>query len=408
MSRRVVVVGAGASGSAAAWAAVAAGATVIVVSDRAGASELASGAVDDAPVTAAAASPLEPEIAAFAAALGLWRLGGVRLATPAGVVRAARGCDPALLDLAPLAGGRVAVADLGGPSPAARLLASGLAAGAWARATETCFEGVLVDPPRALRETLGSEHELARALERAPSREGLADALTAASRAHDGWLLGPGLGLTPATALALRAALGKPIGEVTSRPGGVAGVRFARARDALLSELGVRWIRGRVRSVTARAGGHAVIVEAPPDGGRTSIEADAVVLAVGGLVAGGIELAAAADPGAPAFRLGFDAEAALALGGRPLDVVSSLDGADLVALGRSALERVGVDVLVRGRVRALRSLPLAGAVGPPVAVTTTDPPRDLWAAGGCVADRPRTLLDAVRTGIVAGGDAARV
>ncbi len=407
MSRRVVVVGAGASGSAAAWAAAAAGATVIVVCDRAGASELASGAVDDALDVAAAESPLEPEIAAFAAALGLWRLGGVRLATPAGVVRAARGCDFALLDLAPLAGGRVAVADLGGPSPDARLLARGLAEGAWARATGTRFEGVPVNPPRALREALGSEHELARALERAPSREGLVDALTAASRAPDGWLLGPGLGLTPATALALRAALGKPVGEVTSRPGGLAGARFGRARDALLSELGVQRIRGRVRSVTARTGGQSVTVEVPSDGGRTSIEADAVVLAVGGLVAGGLELAAAA-PGAPAFRLGLDAEVALALGGRPLDAVASLDGADLVALGRSALERVGVDVLVRGRVRSLGSLPSAGAAGPPLAAITPDQSRDLWAAGGCVADRPRTLLDAVRTGIVAGGDAGRV
>ncbi len=404
MSRRVVVVGAGAAGTAAAWAAASAGAAVIVVSDRPGASELGTGAVDDAAVAAIDAAPLEPDVAAFGAALGLWHLGerGVRLATPSGVVRAARGCDRALLDLAPLAGARVAVVDLGRSAPDARLLARGLAAGAWARATGTRFEPLPVELPPELGVGRGPAPAPGPLLD--ALRERLVAALGAAARAPDAWLLGPWPGLDERAVTALRAALGQPIGEVTSRPGEVAGARFARARDALLQALGVERRAGRVRAV---APGPAVTLEAHPDGRRESLEVDAVVLAVGGLIAGGVELDAATAPGAPAFHLGLDADVTLALGGRPLEAVASLHGVDLVELGRAALERVGVDADERGALRGnVDRVPIGGSAP---SGTEANPPRcpaTLWAAGGCVADRPRTLLDAVRTGIAAGRGAA--
>jgi hypothetical protein len=135
---------------------------------------------------------------------------------------------------------------------------------------------------------------------------------------------------------------------VTSRPGEVAGARFAQAREALLQVLAVERRAGRAVTVTA---GPAVTLEAPPDGRREWLAADAVVLAVGGLIAGGVALDDAAAPGAPAFRLGVDADVRLALGGRALDPVASLHGVDLVELGLTALDRVGVDVDERGRVR---------------------------------------------------------
>gem|GEM_PF-5310863 len=402
MSRRVVVVGAGAAGPAAAWAAARAGAAGGVVSDRPGASELGTGAVDDVAVAAVDAAPIEPDVAAFSAALGLWHLGerGVRLATPGGVVRAARGCDRALLDLAPLAGACVAVVDLGRAAPDARLLARGLAAGAWARATGTRFEPVAVDPPPALAGARGA----APAPPLAALGERLVAARGAAARAPDAWLLPAWPGLDAPAVAALRAALGQPLGEVTSRPGEVAGARFAQAREALLQVLAVERRAGRAVTVTA---GPAVTLEAPPDGRREWLAADAVVLAVGGLIAGGVALDDAAAPGAPAFRLGVDADVRLALGGRALDPVASLHGVDLVELGLTALDRVGVDVDERGRVRVdADRLPTGGVAPPGTEVVLSRRTVPLWAAGGCVAERPRTLLEAVRAGIAAGRGAA--
>src|SRR5262245_13038048 len=83
MSARVIVVGAGIAGTAAAWSARRRGAEVTIVSAGAGASALGSGAVDDAPWERLArasavlgapipASATASDLADFVADLALW------------------------------------------------------------------------------------------------------------------------------------------------------------------------------------------------------------------------------------------------------------------------------------------------------------------------------------------------
>ena len=121
-----------------------------------------------------------------------------------------------------------------------------------------------------------------------------------------------------------------------------------------------------------------------------AIDADAAVLAVGGLVAGGIRFAPA-----EAFRLSLASPAVLALRGSPLLPSGSPHGAPFEAFAWSGyraaagLERVGVWVDGNGRLRAADGSPRAG----------------LFAAGDAVADAPRTLLDAIQSGLVAGRNA---
>src|SRR5687767_14513449 len=99
--RDVVVIGAGAAGTAAAWAAARAGASVMVLHDRAGATALYSGALDlvpwdskDEPQARRAAEDAvlaDTELAAFAGELGVFRLVHCTLASREGVARRALG-----------------------------------------------------------------------------------------------------------------------------------------------------------------------------------------------------------------------------------------------------------------------------------------------------------------------------
>jgi hypothetical protein len=127
------------------------------------------------------------------------------------------------------------------------------------------------------------------------------------------------------------------------------------------------------------------------------LDADAVILAAGGLVGGGLEyqpseamLAAALPPAArPAFRCTIEAPVRLGAHGRPLEVPGSMFGIapESIAwpLSRDALmDRVGILCDESGRVV----------------------PR-LYAAGELVADAPRTWLRALESGVRAGQAAAR-
>ena len=118
---------------------------------------------------------------------------------------------------------------------------------------------------------------------------------------------------------------------------------------------------------------------APP--GTEILDADAVVLAVGGLVSGGVQLDRALHEGGAhaCFKLSLDAPVRFALGRATLDQVSSLDGIDWQTLGWEALEQVGV---------ATDGSRVSGA-------------RGLYVAGGAAAGRARTALEAVRSGIAA-------
>ena len=106
MSRRVVVIGAGASGTAAAYAASRLGARVTVIMGRPGATSLSSGALDGDLEAAG------DEAHAFIDAIGIWEIGDCHVATRAGLLRPARGRDLSVLDLQRIEPGVVAVVDV--------------------------------------------------------------------------------------------------------------------------------------------------------------------------------------------------------------------------------------------------------------------------------------------------------
>lgn len=382
---RVAVIGGGAAGVTAAWTARRLGADVTILFDRPGATSLYSGALDDGrPATGeAAASALHPEVLGFATSFEAWSLGprACRVATYEGHLRPARGIDTALLDLEPLAGRTVAVANLLAPEWDAESLASSLSASEWAIRTKTRFGAVAVtgvlDPSEAAR----SANDIATLHEASGRIERLAECLERAEAKADAWLVGPWLGTSPGTAERLRSMLSAPVGETTSPPGGPAGSRFEAARDGLLADVGVRIRREHISGIEGRGGRYLVL---GATSGLTAKDAgfDTVILAIGGLVSGGIALerAGGAENDYPAgFSSSLSAPVTFALDGQTLDQVSSRHGIDFAALGLSALERVGI---------AVDGAAVLGA-------------KNLFAAGECVANRPRTVLEAARAGAVA-------
>ncbi|MBI4700929.1 MAG: hypothetical protein HY744_07160 [Deltaproteobacteria bacterium] len=410
------MVGAGAAGLAAAWSAVRCGARVRLCDAGVGASGLGGGAVDDRPweclmragellgVTPLCRA-LPEAVRSFAAALGLWHLPEagcplVRLATDAGRVRPARGRDRALLDPGELpAGAAIVLPRVLRPEWDADGLARALGDDEFLRS-----RGVRCVPAQAellLRTAeeriaaadLAARHDeparldwlgqrLEEVVARARVRGGRADAL----------LLGPWLGARAPRAEILRERVGLPVGEILAGVGGAAGLRFEAAREGLLGALGIELERARVLAVEPAPGALRLeLADADP------FVADAVVLAVGGLAAGGIrytppEQVAAAheEPVARApFALSLRAPVELRALGRRLEVVSSLSGP---ALDEIAWPR-GPDP------------GLLEAVG--VACTGSCCAPGIYAAGDVVADRPRTLLRAVASGIEAGEAAAQ-
>jgi glycerol-3-phosphate dehydrogenase subunit B len=131
---------------------------------------------------------------------------------------------------------------------------------------------------------------------------------------------------------------------------------------------------------------------------RPALEATVVVLAVGGLVGGGLayspgeaaEASVLPTASRPPFRLTIDVPAAgLGAWGRPLEIPGSLFGIPPESLAwpfapDGLMERVGVLVDADGRAAS-----------------------GLYAAGETVADAPRTWLRALESGVHAGSAAAR-
>lgn len=381
--RRVLVVGAGVAGLAAAWAATQRGAAVSVAFDRPGASSCYSGAVDLVPWHERAAQwiPVEGPIADFCADLKLWQLpeGGMVLATQSGQLRTARGGDPNLLNLASHAGLRIGLPELGREGWDAVGLARAYNGSAWARDTRTRFEAIEVAGLRETHERRIPSYDLAELHDDEARQRWLAGKLGRIQDPPDVWLFGPWLGLR-GVAAALSQLVGRPVGESTHVLEDPAGARLDAARDALLEELGVEVWRGEVQRVRRER-----------DRWLSRLEAersfDAVVLAVGGLAAGGLVLlpSPAGHAGGRSFRLSLEAPVAFDIDGHDVDAASSLHGIDFEALGRRAVERVGVTARENGAV--------PGQSG-------------LFVAGGAMAARPRTVLDAAHSGIVAGAAAS--
>jgi len=310
--------------------------------------------------------------------------------TQSGIARPARGHDDALLDVASLAGERVGVIRCERP---------GWDAGALARAWGEPFEPVDAVVVRHVDERLLPDADFAMRHDHDARLGWLADRLRdALARAGHGiraLVLPSCLGVERPRARALSELVGVRCGEVIALPGGPSGLRFEAARDRAFAAAGIDRVRGRATSVARNGDGWRVATEASDDG--ASLESDAVVLAMGSLVGGGIEYAPAESIVASAlppfarrpFRLAVDAPLVLGAHGRPLELPSTLFGSAPESITwpwtRDALmDRVGVLADADGRTES-----------------------GLFVAGDLRADRPRAWLDVLATGVEAGAAAAR-
>lgn len=388
---RVVVIGGGVAGAAAALAARYAGAEVLLVRGGSGASMLAPGALDDAPwERARGARPLEEPVARVLSALGaVVRARDALVATTAGTLRPARATDGALLDLADLGPGAILVPDFEREGWDAPAVARSLSEHA-ARAPGLAF---VARPCALLRhpdEIALPDADIAARLDDDARLAWTAERIRAALAGVEGCvgvLLPPWLGARAPRARALSEAVSLPCGELVGLPPHAAGIRFPSLRDEALTRAGVELLSGWARAVR---GGEVLLEEGAP------IAAPAVVLATGGLVGGGVRytpaeamLATAYPPHArPPFALALEADVPLGESGRPFPTPGSLHGLPPESLAwptsrRPALERVGI----------LTGEAFAAAPG-------------VWACGEVAADLPRTWIAAVRSGVIAGAAAA--
>ena len=431
MTARVIVIGAGVAGVAAAWEAAKQGAQVTVLRAAPGSSALSSGGVHGAlaktearvrPLPLAGSEPPsffpdsgqarepDPDVVAFCDALGLWTLtsGGCRVATQSGACNEATGCDRAILDLETVRGRTVGVVDGGPRSWDAPGLAASLSDTEWAKETNTRFVPVPVEATRHDAEASFPTVDFAE-LHDDPDRAGwlaarLADALSTAkataSESLEAWLVGPWLGLLPGTLVQLRELVGIPIGESASMPGETAGRRFELRSEQLLSDVGASAEVVRVRTVRQTRTGVEILTR---DGAEVATRrADAVVIATGGIAAGGIRMVTAAEAAraAPSFRLGLELEGEgepiprhpdLVLGGQPVGPASSVFGSDMLELGLGALERVGLSLdHDTARVAGFARVFAAGDVAAPGCGTALSAASEGLIAGrsACLASRP--------------------
>jgi glycerol-3-phosphate dehydrogenase subunit B len=355
---KVLVLGAGFAGLAAAFAARRAGASVTVVHSTPGASALYAGVVDgDVATRDAAEAGLLGDLAK---ALGLRLNPQTVVATREGIVRPARGADAALLDLAPLAGKLVGLVDVPRDDWDGPLLVRSFATSDWARATGTRFELVALELLEKSYQRRVSSFDFAASFERA-ERPAWLSQLLKANAGPAAWLFGPWLGLKRELARELTTSIGVPVGEVTSPPGGVAGARFEARRDALLASLGAEVVAKRVTEVRRAPSGISLQLE---DG--TELSGDALILASGGFVSGAFELSGALSGAEPAgVELAMAGLPAVQVRGELARPVSSLFGVDLAARGLSLLERVGIPVSAQGRVSGAPRVLAAGDVTAP-------------------------------------------
>jgi glycerol-3-phosphate dehydrogenase subunit B len=380
---QVVVVGAGAAGTAAAIVAARAGARVTVVDGGTGASTLWTGA-------AHATQPVSAEAREVAALLGVTIAPSILATTNAGAP-AAQGYDAALLNLHPLLSSHVAIAVAGCERPHwdAELVAK-LGGDALFPVEATMLRHV---DERVLSDAdFASRHD-------DPARLGwlvdrLREALARSGGKAGALLLPPSLGIERSRAEELSKRVGIPCGEALGMPGGPPGLRFESARNRALASAGIEVVRGRAGRVEPAGGKWRVTIGENGDGG---LETDAVVVAAGGLVGGGLEyqssewiLAAALPPYArPPFRCTIDGPLPLGAHGSPLELPGSLYGVPPESIAwpfvaDSLMSRVGVLCALDGRVA-----------------------HGLYAAGELAADLPRHWLDALESGVRAGVAATR-
>ena len=400
-----VIIGAGVAGLAAAFASRRDKGRSVIVDGGAGASALSGGAIDDQHwdrwlesadqlQTDLLTPPLPNQVREFARELGLWHLPpeGVSppmLATRAGAVRPSVGCDRWLLDLSQLPDGatvvlpRVDRAEWDADSLARSLSDDPLASERGLR-----FEAVNAVVLRYADEKTMSEAELA-TRHNEPGRAGwlgdqlktMVDARRAAQRRTDAILLGGWLGTLadPHGLGTIRERAGVLVGEVLTAVGGAAGLRFESARDQMLGRLGVELIQDFAKRLSRNAAGFELDLT---DSARPLSSLRRVTLATGGLAAGGLALT---PPGrrddtrvveTSAFRLALDTDLDFEIAP---EATASRHGPVLDDCAWPRHDQPGLLEQVGVRSDAL--------------------PPGVRVVGDLCADRPRTMLSAIRSGL---------
>lgn len=378
-----LVIGAGLSGLAVAWSLAGAGRPVTLVHASAGASEFSAGVYDhelweEAPDS----EPLSSSVAQFLQQLGAsLPVGGAWVATAAGVVRPTRGLDDAVLNLERLSGLTIGVVDVARPQWDAESLARSFQASDWARRTRTKFSAASVAFSPKLAQQWGclSPLDWAQQLEHGQAGALLVKALRDFGPQWAGFLVGPWLALSTQSGRDLAGRLGRPLGETLSIPGCTAGERFASGRALMLKNLGIVSEQGRLSGLKKTAAGWCCEGQFSEESKLPEQHFRHAVLAVGGLVGGGVRFLAGEEKlGGRSFSLSLEAPVHLRLRRREVVVHSGSQGVDLQALGMDALTRVGVSVGAGHRV---------------------DAQPGLFAIGDVVADRPRSGLVAIESGL---------
>ncbi len=392
---KVVVVGSGIAGVSAALAAREQGAEVTLVRGAPGATSLSFGAVDAAPWERARGNePIDAFCTKLLATLGFRDAPNALLAAASGILRGARAHDEALLDLARLPAGRVGVVPCDQFGWDAASLARSWDALPAANARNLFFEALPGVFCKHTDERAMSLAEVAARHDDAARLGWFADALRgslARSAPCVAVITPPWLGAERARAAALSERVGLPCGEAMAPAASPSGRRFEAARDRSLAAAGVTTMAGWAESVRVAEAGATLSLE---DGAQ--IACDAVVLAIGGVLGGGVVYAPAeaifSDAMPPYPRHGFRASvsAGVVIGaeGRELAVPGSMFGLQAEAIAwpfarDPLLDRVGG--LCRDSLAAER----------------------VYIAGDFIADRPRTWLAAMASGARAGKAAAR-
>ncbi|MFO0663277.1 MAG: hypothetical protein U0174_04965 [Polyangiaceae bacterium] len=384
-TRRVVIVGSGIAGTAAALAlsARAANVDVTMIQGAAGSTVLAGGAFDGGDALSADARAVLSEIGFVNTKEG------AIVATTAGRLREVSGMDSAMLDLGELSHTTVLLPRANHGNWDADYLARALSSDSLAKARGLRFAAVSARLVQNTEELSMADAELARrnssearvswlASQLAPLRTEFPDA--------GACLLPPWLPLHGAALATLREKVAFPLGESVGLPPGPTGLRFLRARDASLAARKVRQVPGFVSSIMRDGEGFTVTLA-----DESTVFAAVIILATGNLVSGGLRYNSAESFPAGElpvrselpFALTFSAPVTLGASGRPLLVPGSLFGEapETIAwpfVRNPLMERVGI--LTENRQAA----------------------PSIFACGDAEADSPRTWLGALEAGTQAG------
>jgi hypothetical protein len=389
----VLVVGGGVAGTAAVYRALEREEPCTWIHMGVGASAANGGALDwdydgDDPIGDEPMVGLSPELERFGSGVLGWQLPaqGVRVVTPEGQVRHARGCDLGILNLAALGAGVLAVLDVPRPGWDAPRLCAALNGDVWLRARGLRCVALKLDVDGLGLPSGLADAEYARGFGAASGvAERLASMLTADVRAV---LAGPWLFSDATAASALRAVVaqtrpGVVVGETLSPPFGLAGRRFEASRAALVARSPtLEVIVGKALRVDTEGAGFSAQVSTP---GAVMVSGEQVrkvsarrcVLAMGGLVSGALRLDAQRRLG---LEVVLEPPRPLLYTGRPLLPVAAETGFDVQAFGLEALSNVG-----------LTARPSDGPLGGGT----------VRVVGDLVADVPRTALRAAQSGLEA-------